>query len=65
MWLRGVTYQTPCPPSSSRIAHYGFMKIPAALQPLIDDGVIDEVIRSLKSGKEATLAAARTFGPRA
>lgn len=31
------------------------MKTPAALQPLIDDGVIDEVIRSLKSGKEATV----------
>ena len=31
------------------------MKIPAALRPLIDDGVIDEVIRSLKSGKEATV----------
>jgi hypothetical protein len=30
------------------------MKTPAALQPLIDDGVIDEVVRSLKSGKEAT-----------
>jgi hypothetical protein len=30
------------------------MKTPASLQPLIDDGVIDEVIRSLKSGKEAT-----------
>ena len=26
----------------------------AALQPLIDNGVIDEVVRSLKSGKEAT-----------
>jgi len=31
------------------------MKTPAALQPLIDDGVIDEVVRSLKSGKEATV----------
>ena len=31
------------------------MKTPAALQHLIDDGVIDEVIRSLKSGKEATV----------
>jgi RIO kinase 1 len=31
------------------------MKTPAALQPLIDDGVIDEVIRPLKSGKEATV----------
>jgi serine/threonine-protein kinase RIO1 len=32
-----------------------FLKTPAALQPLIDDGVIDEVLRSLKSGKEATV----------
>ena len=31
------------------------MKIPSALQPLIEDGVIDEVLRSLKSGKEATV----------
>jgi len=31
------------------------MKTPPGLQPLIDDGVIDEVIRSLKSGKEATV----------
>ncbi len=31
------------------------MKTPPGLQPLIDDGIIDEVIRSLKSGKEATV----------
>jgi hypothetical protein len=31
------------------------MKAPAALQPLMDDGVIDEVVRSLKSGEEAAL----------
>ena len=31
------------------------MKVPTGLQPLIDDGVIDEVVRSLKSGKEATV----------
>jgi RIO kinase 1 len=36
------------------------MKTPAALQPLIDDGVIDEVIRSLKSGKEATVYVVRS-----
>ena len=30
------------------------------LQPLIDDGVIDEVIRSLKSGKEATVYLVRS-----
>jgi RIO kinase 1 len=36
------------------------MKTPTALQPLIDDGVIDEVIRSLKSGKEATVYLVRS-----
>ncbi len=36
------------------------MKTPAALRPLIDDGVIDEVIRSLKSGKEATVYLVRS-----
>jgi len=36
------------------------MKTPAALQPLIDDGVIDEVTRSLKSGKEATVYLVRS-----
>jgi RIO kinase 1 len=36
------------------------MKTPAALQALIDDGVIDEVIRSLKSGKEATVYLVRS-----
>ncbi|HWW21829.1 MAG TPA: PA4780 family RIO1-like protein kinase [Steroidobacteraceae bacterium] len=36
------------------------MKTPPALQPLIDDGVIDEVIRALKSGKEATVYLVRS-----
>ncbi len=36
------------------------MKTPAALQPLVDDGVIDEVLRSLKSGKEATVYVVRS-----
>ena len=36
------------------------MKTPTALQTLIDDGVIDEVIRSLKSGKEATVYLVRS-----
>jgi RIO kinase 1 len=31
------------------------MKTPTSLQPLIDDGVIDCVLRPLKSGKEATV----------
>ena len=40
----------------------GFMKTPPGLQPLVDDGVIDEVVRSLKSGKEATVYIVRTGG---
>ena len=31
------------------------MKIPKGLQPLIDDGIVDDVIRPLKSGKEASV----------
>jgi RIO kinase 1 len=36
------------------------MRVPKDLQPLIDDGVIDEVVRSLKSGKEATVYIVRS-----
>jgi RIO kinase 1 len=39
------------------------MKTPPGLQPLIDDGVIDEVLRSLKSGKEATFTCALRANP--
>ncbi|MBU6249525.1 MAG: serine protein kinase RIO [Xanthomonadaceae bacterium] len=35
------------------------MKIPHGLQPLIDDGVIDAVLRPLKSGKEASVYVVR------
>jgi RIO kinase 1 len=31
------------------------MKIPKSLQPLIDDGMVDKVVRRLKSGKEASV----------
>ncbi len=36
------------------------MKIPKGLQPLIDDGAIDEVLRPLKSGKEASVYTVRS-----
>ena len=36
------------------------LKTPSGLQPLIEDGIIDEVLRSLKSGKEATVYVVRT-----
>jgi RIO kinase 1 len=35
------------------------MKTPKGLQPLIDDGIIDEVVRPLKSGKEAAVYVVR------
>ncbi len=35
------------------------MKTPKGLQPLIDDGLIDEVMRPLKSGKEASVYVVR------
>ena len=36
------------------------MKTPKGLQPLIDDGLIDEVLRPLKSGKEASVYVVRS-----
>ena len=36
------------------------MKTPQALQALVDDGVIDEVLRPLKSGKEAAVYVVRS-----
>jgi RIO kinase 1 len=36
------------------------MKIPKRLQPLLDDGLIDEVICQLKSGKEAQVYMVRS-----
>jgi RIO kinase 1 len=36
------------------------MKIPKGLQPLIEDGIVDEVVRSLKSGKEANIYIVRS-----
>src|ERR1700691_1701313 len=31
------------------------MKVPKGLQPLVDDGMVDLVVRKLKSGKEASV----------
>ena len=36
-----------------------WMKTPKGLQPLIDDGIIDAVMRPLKSGKEAAVYVVR------
>ena len=38
------------------------MKVPKSIQPLIDDGIVDEVIGSLMSGKEAQVFLVRCGG---
>ena len=38
------------------------MKIPKRLQPLVDDGLVDEVTRQMMSGKEATVYMVRSGG---
>lgn len=42
-------------PKLSHLGYNGPMKIPKRLQPLYEDGLIDEVISQLMSGKEATV----------
>ncbi|MFT6471612.1 MAG: RIO kinase 1 [Neptuniibacter pectenicola] len=37
----------------------GTMKIPKRIQPLVDDGLVDEVLRQLMSGKEAVVYVVR------
>jgi len=43
-------------------AHTASMKIPARLQPLVEDGLVDDVIRQLMSGKEAMVFIVRCGG---
>ncbi|HET7369561.1 MAG TPA: PA4780 family RIO1-like protein kinase [Gammaproteobacteria bacterium] len=38
------------------------MKIPKRIEPLVDDGLVDEVVRQLKSGKEAEVYVVRCGG---
>jgi RIO kinase 1 len=40
------------------------MKVPEALQPLVEHGLVDEVVRPLMSGKEAALFIVRANGER-
>ncbi len=54
------TWLEPAPPNSAHgSVNLPFsrkskvLKVPKSIQPLIDDGIVDEVIRSLMSGKEA------------
>ena len=59
-WVRAV--RRACRKLSAAALYSSPMKIPSTLQPLIDDGVIDEVIRPLRSGKEASIYVVRAGG---
>jgi len=57
--LRKCLLWPPCIPSQRQVRYNGAMKTPKRLLPLIEDGVIDEVIRPLMSGKEAAVFVVR------
>lgn len=44
---------------SSKIGYKSKMKIPKRIKPLYEDGIVDEVLRQLMSGKEATVYVVR------
>ena len=49
-------------PSPARVQPGPPLKIPKRLQPLIEDGLVDTVVRQLKSGKEAMVFVVRIHG---
>ena len=65
--MRGICKQFPSPHCSGDDFHSclflfesrHFMKIPKRIQPLVEEGLVDAVIRQLMSGKEATVYVVR------
>lgn len=55
MWRRTQECVLPKPESAHRLS----MKIPKRIQPLVDDGLVDEVLRPLMNGKEAAVYVVR------
>jgi RIO kinase 1 len=66
----GLTALCDCPPagftsddawlvSPPPLLYKSAMKTPKRIQPLVEDGLVDEVLRQLMSGKEATVYAVR------
>jgi RIO kinase 1 len=51
----GISLHSPPRRSQRNIGYAHGMKIPKGLQPLVDDGMVDVVVRKLKSGKEASV----------
>jgi RIO kinase 1 len=46
-------------PPLTKLRYNGCMKIPKRIQPLVDEGLVDEVLRPLMSGKEAAVFVVR------
>ena len=53
-----VFFPTPYP-QAPPVLYNDAMKIPKRIIPLVEDGVVDEVLRQLMSGKEATVYVVR------
>ena len=53
------SYFTLSYPHEPSLLYNDSMKIPKRIIPLVEDGVIDEVLRQLMSGKEATVYVVR------
>ncbi len=47
---------------SQLLTNVGVMKIPPRLQPLVEDGLVDDVLSQLMSGKEASVYVVRSGG---
>ena len=52
-WARSRLRAGCSPTTAANGDRRGAMKVPQGLQPLVEDGVVDTVIRQLQSGKEA------------
>ena len=53
------SYFTLSYPHEPSLLYNDSMKIPKRIIPLVEDGVVDEVLRQLMSGKEATVYVVR------
>lgn len=59
IWLLVASTQTKLLACTTCLGYKALMKTPKRIQPLVDDGVVDEVLSQLMSGKEATVYVVR------
>ena len=59
IWLLVASTQAKLLACTTCLGYKALMKTPKRIQPLVDDGVVDEVLSQLMSGKEATVYVVR------